>query len=271
MNKQTDLTHLMRSTLINWLIEVGEEYELQSETLCLAIAYLDRFLSVMSVVRNKLQLVGISALYIAAKFEEISPPSVNDFVYISDSSYTVKQILNMERIMLKALTFDLCVPTATAFLNTFHAFSASGDVLKFLSQYIAEMALLDGEKYLAVRPSKIAAASLALARLNMSQPIWTKKLAQLTGYAVDSLRDIILQLAKSHTESGTVVIKALFIKYTHRAYLGVAHRTPVDVNEDTLAKAIHLAGVMEDVGTDDDTAAVRTENVRKIMNRLIFD
>lgn len=66
MRKQPDITHSMRTILVDWLVEVGEEYRLQNETLCLAISYIDRFLSYMSVVRAKLQLVGTSAMFIAA-------------------------------------------------------------------------------------------------------------------------------------------------------------------------------------------------------------
>lgn len=66
MKKQPDITYLMRSILIDWLVEVAEEYRLQDETLYLSISYIDRFLSYMSVVRTKLQLVGTAAMFIAA-------------------------------------------------------------------------------------------------------------------------------------------------------------------------------------------------------------
>lgn len=66
MRKQPDITHNMRSVLVDWLVEVAEEYELHTETLYLAVNYIDRFLSYMSVVRAKLQLVGTAAMFIAA-------------------------------------------------------------------------------------------------------------------------------------------------------------------------------------------------------------
>lgn len=66
MRKQPDLTHTMRTILVDWLVEVGEEYRLHNETLYLAVSYVDRFLSFMSVVRAKLQLVGTAAMFIAA-------------------------------------------------------------------------------------------------------------------------------------------------------------------------------------------------------------
>jgi cyclin A len=56
----------MRAVLIDWLVEVTEEYKMQTETLYLAVNFIDRFLSYMSVVRAKLQLVGTAAMFIAS-------------------------------------------------------------------------------------------------------------------------------------------------------------------------------------------------------------
>ena len=56
----------MRSILVDWMVEVAEEYNLERETFCLAVTYVDRFLSLMAVARGKLQLVGAAAMFIAA-------------------------------------------------------------------------------------------------------------------------------------------------------------------------------------------------------------
>lgn len=66
MKKQPDISHSMRTILVDWLCEVAEEYSLNSESLYLAVSFIDRFLSYMSVVRSKLQLVGTAAMYIAS-------------------------------------------------------------------------------------------------------------------------------------------------------------------------------------------------------------
>lgn len=134
MRKQQDISHSMRTILVDWLVEVGEEYRLQNETLCLAVSYIDRFLSVMSVVRAKLQLVGTAAMFIAAKYEEIYPPDVGEFVYITDNTYTKKQVLRMEQLILKVLTFDLCVPTTSVFLNAYPIVEDLPMDVKFMAQ-----------------------------------------------------------------------------------------------------------------------------------------
>ena len=77
---------------MEWLVEVADEYKLQPQTLYLGSSYVDRFLSCMSVTRSKLQLLGTAALYLAAKLEEIYPPELKDFVYITDDTYTKRQV-----------------------------------------------------------------------------------------------------------------------------------------------------------------------------------
>lgn len=133
MRKQPDINHSMRTILVDWLVEVCEEYRLQNETLCLAVSYIDRFLSVMSVVRAKLQLVGTAAMFIAAKYEEIYPPNVGEFVYITDHTYTKSQVLRMEQIILKVLKFDLFVPSLYMFTSIFANMLELDDKVKHLA------------------------------------------------------------------------------------------------------------------------------------------
>ena len=58
-------------------------------------------------------------MLVASKYEEIWAPEVKDFVFISDEAYTREQILEMEKIMLNTLRFNLTVPTAFAFLHRY--------------------------------------------------------------------------------------------------------------------------------------------------------
>lgn len=262
MNRQRDITHTMRSTLINWLIEVGDQYDVESETIHLTVSYLDRFMSIMSVGRSKLQLVGIAALFIAAKYEEVSPLDIHELVVVSGNAVILPQIIKMEQLMLQVLKFNLCVPTAYAFLSTYHTAVKSSNEVKYLSQYIAEASLLEGARYLMYLPSEIAAASMALARLHLSEPIWSKQLEGITGYSVQSLRTLILLLAETHGAAGTTIYKTVFEKYSHRLYMAVAKWPLVEIDDDILAKAIHLINVVGHMDAD---------NLRKIMSKLIFE
>ena len=66
MRKQADINSSMRAILVDWLVEVAEEYKLKAQTLYLTVNYIDRFLSCMAVQRGKLQLVGAACMLVAA-------------------------------------------------------------------------------------------------------------------------------------------------------------------------------------------------------------
>ena len=98
MDSQQDLNEMMRGILIDWLIEVHDKFELMEETLYLTINVIDRFLAVHQIVRKKLQLVGVTALLLACKYEEVSVPVVDDLILISDKAYTRREVLDMVKI-----------------------------------------------------------------------------------------------------------------------------------------------------------------------------
>lgn len=90
----------MRSILVDWLVEVHLKFKLIPESLYLTVNLIDRFLEKSHIHRSKLQLVGVTGMLIACKYEEIYPPIVKDFVYITDNAYTKEEILEMEKDML---------------------------------------------------------------------------------------------------------------------------------------------------------------------------
>ena len=106
---QTDVNEKMRAILVDWLIEVHNKFKLLPETLFLTVNLIDRYLEKCDVVRTKLQLVGVTAMLIACKYEEIYAPEVRDFVYITDKAYTKEEILDQEHLML-AVPRDCALP-----------------------------------------------------------------------------------------------------------------------------------------------------------------
>lgn len=119
MDDQQDITNKMRAILVDWLVDVHQKFKLSPETLHLTVNIIDRFLAVTQVKRRKLQLVGVTAMLIASKYEEIYAPETADFVYISDKAYDRDEILHMEAVMLNVLKFEVTVPTSLAFLNRY--------------------------------------------------------------------------------------------------------------------------------------------------------
>lgn len=226
MKKQPDITYSMRSVLVDWLVEVAEEYRLQTETLYLAVSYIDRFLSFMSVVRAKLQLVGTAAMFIAAKYEEIYPPEVGEFVYITDDTYTKKQVLRMEHLILKVLAFDLSVPTTLSFIMSFSASNDLLDTTVFLAMYLGELSLLEADPYLKYLPSELAASCIALARHTLDQEAWPKDLENMTRYKFEDLKPCISHLNETYSNASTFPQQAVREKYKSNRWHNVSLLTP---------------------------------------------
>ncbi|GAB1599954.1 G2/mitotic-specific cyclin-A-like [Argonauta hians] len=231
MNKQTDITHSMRSILVDWLVEVTEEYKLLSDTLFLAVNYIDRFLSVMAVNRGKLQLLGTACMFIASKFEEIEAPDLGEFVYITDDTYTRSQVLKMEQLILKVLSFTVAVPTATTFLDHyFHEATVDNKQFQYLAKFLLELTLLDADPYLQYKPSIIAAASFYLAAKTLgSGVLWHTELEQLTDYFVSDFQSCVKLLHVTHRAASKHAQQAIYLKYSSDKFLKVATIPPLQM------------------------------------------
>ncbi|ONK60020.1 uncharacterized protein A4U43_C08F13370 [Asparagus officinalis] len=229
---QTDVTANMRGILVDWLIEVAEEYKLASDTLYLTISYIDRYLSSNVLNRQKLQLLGVSAMLIASKYEEITPPHVEDFCYITDNTYTKQEVVKMESDILKFLNFEMGNPTIKTFLRRFIKAglddSKYNDLnLEFLANYIAELSLVD---YGCVQflPSTVAASAVFLARLTLlpdSHP-WSSKLQQQTNYKLSDLKDCIKALHDLQLNKKKSSLTAVREKYKQHKFKFVTTLVP---------------------------------------------
>jgi len=78
----------MRQILIDWLVEVHLKFKLLPETLFLTVNLIDRYTYIKQVKRNDYQLLGVTAMLIACKYEEIYAPEIKDFIYMTDKAYT---------------------------------------------------------------------------------------------------------------------------------------------------------------------------------------
>lgn len=120
IRKHPSLQPRMRSVLLDWLIEVCEVYRLHRETFYLAIDFVDRYLSTQrNVPKTRLQLVGVTALFVAAKTEEIYPPKLSEFSYVTDGACTDEEILQQEMLLLEALNWKLSPVTPVSWLTVF--------------------------------------------------------------------------------------------------------------------------------------------------------
>jgi cyclin B len=180
LEEQTDINAKMRAILIDWLVEVHMKYKLKTETLFLAVNLIDRFLEKKAITRKKLQLVGVTGMLIAAKFEEIYPPEVRDFVYITDKAYTKEEILSMEVLMLTVLEFAINCPTVAHFFERYQRINGCSEAHRHLLQYVLELSLPDF-KMLRYSPSHLAAAATLLSNKLLKQhPAWPQAMVRHT-------------------------------------------------------------------------------------------
>lgn len=171
MDNQVDIQWSMRSVLMDWLVQVHHRFSLLPETLFLCVNYIDRFLSCKIVSLGKLQLVGATAILIAAKYEEINCPSVGEIVYMVDGGYTPEEILKAERFMLSMLQFELGWPGPMSFLRRISKADEYDLETRTLAKYFLEVTIMD-ERFVGSPPSFAAAAAHCLARIMLKKGHW---------------------------------------------------------------------------------------------------
>lgn len=156
---QSEVTSDMRNVVVNWLNEVTDEFHLRKETFFLAVENLDRFLERRVLPPQSLQLIGITALFIASKFQEIEVPPLEKFVDITDRSYTHQEILMAERIILCTLKFELCTVTLIDFLQYYLGqLEWLYPKAYYYALYLSELVIGEYSFRLNYRPSQLASA-----------------------------------------------------------------------------------------------------------------
>ncbi|KAJ7034983.1 cyclin [Mycena alexandri] len=210
MDHQNEITWAMRQTLVDWLLQVHLRYHMLPETLWIAVNIVDRFLTHRTVSLIKLQLVGVTAMFVAAKYEEILAPSVDEFVFMTDHGYNKEEILKGERIMLQTLEFRIshyCSP-----YSWMRKISKADDYdiqTRTLSKFLTEVTLLDY--------SLVAAVGMYCAR-RMLDGSWDEAFVFYSGYTEDQLvpgHDMLVEKLTERNFSRQYVCR----KYSHKKFL----------------------------------------------------
>jgi hypothetical protein len=173
MSRQNEVTWKMRGILIDWLVEIHTKFRLLPETIFLATNIIDRFLSTRVVSLVKFQLVGVTALFIASKYEEVVCPSVSNFLYMTDGGYEDDEILKAERYVLAMIDFNLSYPNPINFLRRISKADGYDITSRTLAKYLMEISIVD-HKFLGCPPSLIAAAGSWLARKALDKGHWVR-------------------------------------------------------------------------------------------------
>ncbi|KAK4784530.1 hypothetical protein SAY86_018898 [Trapa natans] len=214
MSRQLDINEKMRAILIDWLIEVHDKFDLMPETLFLTVNIIDRFLAIQSVVRKKLQLVGLVAMLLACKYEEVSVPVVGDLILISDKAYTRGEVLEMESLMLNSLQFNMSLPTPYVFMRRFLKAAESDKKLEWLAYYMMELALVEYEM-LKYPPSLLAAAAIFTAQCSLyGFKQWTRTCEWHSNYSQHHLLECSGLMVEFHQRAATGKLTGVYRKYS---------------------------------------------------------
>ncbi|KAL8688935.1 MAG: hypothetical protein Q9218_005273 [Villophora microphyllina] len=216
MDNQAEIQWSMRSVLMDWLVQVHHRFGLLPETLFLCVNYIDRFLSCKIVSLGKLQLVGATAIFVAAKYEEINCPSVQEIVYMVDGGYTVDEILKAERFMLSMLQFELGWPGPMSFLRRISKADDYDLETRTLAKYFLEITIMD-ERFVGSPPSFVAAGAHCLARMMLKKGSWSPAHTYYSNYTYTQLYNLVLLIVDC-CEDPRKHHAAIFDKYTDKRY-----------------------------------------------------
>ena len=196
LNFQVEVSSKMRAILVDWLVSVHKKFKLLPETLFLTVKIIDKYLSVQSVTRKNFQLVGVAALFIASKYEEIYPPELRDLILLTDRAYSKEQAILMEGEILRALGFVVTFPSSWRFFERFS--EGVPEDCKALGQYLLELCLVD-DNMVRYCESLIAASAVYLCLKMMKKEVASNVIyaeQDIMPCAVDLL--VLFQIAMSH-------------------------------------------------------------------------
>lgn len=229
MSFQKEINQKMRAILIDWLVDVHLKFKLMPETLYLAVNIIDRFLSKFGIERTRLQLVGITSLFIACKYEEIYPPEIKDHVYITDKAYTKMDIIKMEQNILEVLEYNISYPSSLRFLevyfqSTIGNFSNELQGLFLFAQYIIELTLIEYNmlKYTSGEIS-LSAYYIAYKIKQTQKELKLEYFCDIFQYNEDKLRECAKEICGILEHSENNSLQAVIKKFSSEKFSFVAN------------------------------------------------
>ncbi|GIZ46394.1 hypothetical protein CKM354_000952100 [Cercospora kikuchii] len=216
MELQAEIQWSMRAVLVDWVVQVHQRFNLLPETLFLTINYIDRFLSCKVVSLGKLQLVGATAIFVAAKYEEVNFPTMAELIYMVDNGYTADELLKAERFMLSMLQFELGWPGPMSFLRRISKADDYDLETRTLAKYFLEVTIMD-ERFVGCKPSFLAAGAHCMARLMLRKGEWSKSHVYYSNYTFRQLHRLLWALLEC-CQDAQKHHSAVFDKYTDKRY-----------------------------------------------------
>uniref|UniRef100_A0A3P9JNX1 G2/mitotic-specific cyclin-B1 n=1 Tax=Oryzias latipes TaxID=8090 RepID=A0A3P9JNX1_ORYLA len=206
-----EITGNMRAILIDWLVQVGLKFRLLQETMYMTVGIIDRFLQDHPVPKKQLQLVGVTAMFLASKYEEMYPPEISDFAYVTDRAYTTAQIRDMEMTILRVLKFQLGRPLPLQFLRRASKIYEVTAEQHTLAKYLLELSMVDYDMA-HFPPSLVASAALALTLKVLDAGEWDATLQHYMEYTAETLTPVMAHIAKNVVKVNNGQTKHMAIK-----------------------------------------------------------
>ena len=218
---QPDINDIMRSILLDWIVDVHLKFGLLPETLYITVYIIDRYLKNRKVSRSKFQLIGITSLLIASKYEEISVPEMSDLVYISDGAYTKSEIISMESEILSAIEYNITFGSSLKFLELYNVMFHMDEELYMLSRYILELFLVD-YLMLKYKNSLLAAVAIFIA-LKITKKFSTDIIPLISNYDLESIKNCAIDACVVIDKNEKSTLKAITKKFRSEKYCQVSN------------------------------------------------
>uniref|UniRef100_A0A914CMG3 G2/mitotic-specific cyclin-B3 n=2 Tax=Acrobeloides nanus TaxID=290746 RepID=A0A914CMG3_9BILA len=237
LKKQNHINRDHRAMLVDWMVGVQESFELNHETLYLAVKLVDMFLDhVPNVAKEDLQLLAGTSVFIAAKFDERSPPLIDDILYICEDAYSRDQLLQMERDVLCTIGFDLGMPLSYRFLRRYARVIKLDMPTLTLARYVLETSLMFYE-FVHVSESLMAASSLLLALRMKHMGDWSLVLQKYSGLKLEEVEPLMYRLNHMIIKRSLNFdrLQIIYQKYCHEVFHSVAAmpslESPIPITE----------------------------------------
>uniref|UniRef100_A0A1I7V2N7 G2/mitotic-specific cyclin-B3 n=2 Tax=Caenorhabditis tropicalis TaxID=1561998 RepID=A0A1I7V2N7_9PELO len=227
IHKHPELDIKTRAILIDWMVEIQETFELNHETLYNAVKLTDMYLyNSRNVDKNTIQKLACVAVFIAAKYDERSPPLVDDLIYLSGDRFTREEILAMERNLFSTVGYDLGSPLSYRYLRRLGRVCRVDMKSLTMARYILETSLMIYD-YAFVSQSRQAAAAFVLAMRMLDKNHkyeWNPVLEKYSGFTGEEVMPLVEHMNHIMHFATTKWNQLCSVrqKYSHEVFFNVA-------------------------------------------------
>lgn len=185
LNKKYTINEVInKETLFNWIIKIHMIFGFLEETLYLTLYIIEKYQFLAqqgSPHSEELQLLAITSLFIAAKYEEIVIPRTVYYSLQTDGNYSINDIINFERIILRTINYDLSFANPLNFLRRLTLVDNFDLPRTTIAKYLLEITSIDSKTFIHFPKAQCAAASLFLSRRMFGKHEWDSKFVAYSG------------------------------------------------------------------------------------------